>query len=276
MAQPYLNVAESYALYDTVIICNELYGKEKSIPGWYTTFQNFGADEKHTFFKNRTIGNSNLAYCNMDSADNVDFVFHAISIGVRFIAPIAIDGYNTGVVSPAGHNENVTPFWLFDLPAHCGIDFRVQQDVIVENTCLATPPGYGPRGGGGSQPAPDATAPTFPNQIPWKVVTGSNGEPVVDSRFPFPEPIEIPRNTPIEANIYLSTYARYIIGAWRGPLSWVMLTESQAAQPPGLDTDYFSVPVRFGIQVSLFGYRETQQRGQYWAPGPVPPGGSAQ
>ena len=119
-----MNVAESYPIYDTVIVCEELYGKEKSIEGWFTTFRDFAANEKHTFFKNRTIGSANLAYCNMDSADNVDFVYHAVSLGVRFFAPIAPEGYNEIVVSPAAMNENVPPFWMFDLPAHCGIDFR--------------------------------------------------------------------------------------------------------------------------------------------------------
>jgi len=269
MEHPYLNVAESYPIYDTVIICSELFGKEKSLNGWYTTFRDFASDEKHTFFKTRTIGNSHLAYCNMDSADNIDFVYKAYSIGVRFFAPVSPEGYSEIIVSPAGMNENVIPFWLFDLPKHVGIDFRVQQDVIVENTCLATPPGYGPRGGGGAQPVPDAAG-IFPNQAPWKVTTGSNGEPVIDNRFPFPSPIEIPRNTPIEANLVLSSYARYIVGGWIGPRSWVLPTEEQASQPPG-QADYFVTSTRFGIQVSLYGYRQVQQRGQYHAPGAIQP-----
>lgn len=269
MTQPYMNVAESYPIYDTLIICSDLYGKEQSINGWYTTFRTFADDEKHTFFKDRTIGNSHLAYTNMDSVDTIDYAFKAFSIGVRFFGPCSPEGYNDIVVSPAGINEEVIPFWMFDLPKHVGLDFRVQQDVIIENTCLATPPGYGPRGGGGAQPLVDSTA-DFPNQVPWKVVTGSNGEPVIDNRFPFPDPIEIPRNTPIEANLYLSNYVRYIIGGWIGPRDWVLLTEEQSAQPPGI-TDFFSMPTRFGIQVSLYGYRLVQQRGQYHAPGAITP-----
>lgn len=265
MVQPFLNVAESYPIYDTVIVSTELFGKEKSLNGWYTSFVDFAADEKHTFFKSRTIGNSHLAYCNMDSADNIDFVFKAFSLGVRFFAPVMPEGFNEIIVSPAGMNENVIPFWLFDLPKHVGLDFRVQQDVIVENTALATPPGYGPRGGGGAMPDADASG-TYPNQAAWKVVTGTQGEPVIDNRFPFPEPIEIPRNTPIEANLYLSSYVRQIVGGWTGPRAWVLPTEEQTAQPAG-QGDYFSVNTRFGIQVSLYGYRMVQQRGQYHAPG---------
>jgi len=265
MSTDMLNVAESYPLYDSICICSEMYGKEKSINGWFTSFQDFSANEKHTFFKSRTIGNSHLAYCNLDSADNVDFVFKAFSIGVRFFAPVSPDGDNSIIVSPVSANENMIPWWLFDLPKHCGLDFRVQQDVIVENTCLATPPGYGPRLGGGAQPVEPGSS-SAANNTPWKIVTGTNGEPAIDNRFPFPTPIRIPRNSTIEANIYPSIYARYIMRTLAGPSSWVLLTESQVEQPQG-QTDYITVPTRFGITVSLYGYREVQQRGQYHAPG---------
>lgn len=265
MTKPYSNVAESYPLYDTVIVCSELYGKEKSLNGWFTNFRDFAANERHTFFKDRTIGNSHQAYCNLDSADNVDFVFKAYSLGVRFFGPVMPDSDHYIIVSPADMNENVLPWWLFDLPKHCGIDFKVQQDTIVENTCLATPPGYGGRIGGGSHPVVETTAPT-PNQTPWKTVIGTNGEPCIDNRFTFPSPIAIPRNATIEANIYPSVYARYMMSTLFGPDLNVLLTQEQDTQPQG-QTDYFTIPTRYGIQVSLYGYREVQQRGQYHSPG---------
>lgn len=264
MPKEFANVAESYPLYDTVIVCSELFGKEKALNGWFTTFRDFATNERHTFFKSRTIGNSHQAYCNLDSADNVDFVYKAFSIGVRFFAPVTADTNNSIVVSPADMNENVPPFWLFDLPKHCGFDFKVQQDTIVENTCLATPPGYGPRLGGGAQPTIDNSA-IAPNQTPWKIFTGTNGEPIIDNRFTFPSPISIPRNATIEANIYPSIYARYMLNLLDGPDRAVLPTED-GADPAG-ETDYFTYPLRYGIQVSLYGYREVQQRGQYHAPG---------
>lgn len=264
--QDMLNVAEGYPLYDTVVVCSELYGKEKSIPGWFTTFVDFADNERHTFFKGRTIGNSHLAYTNLDSADNVDFVYTMVSLGVRFIAPVCPDGINSTLESPTYLNENSIPWWLWDLPKHCGFDFRVQQDIIVENSCIAMPPGYGPRGGGGSQPEEFGATTDAPNTQAWRVTTGNNGEPVIDCRFPFPNPIKIPRNASIEANIYPSRYARYIMGQMDGPRDVVLLTEGQA-QTPAAVTDYYDYPNRFAIQVSAFGYREVQQRGQYHAPG---------
>lgn len=267
MPENYLNVAEPYPIYDTVIVSSQLYGKELGIVGWYTNFRDFADDTRHTFFKSRTAGSSDLAYCNMDSADNIDFVYKAFSIGVRFFGPVMPDAYNEIIISPNYIQENEHTFWMFDLAKHVGMDFRVQQDVIVENACIASPPGYGPRGGGGAHPQEDDDAP-FPNQTPWKCCVGSNGEPVIDNRFAFPEPIEIPRNASIEANLYLSSYARFVLGDMMGPRQNVYPTEEAETQPPA-QTDYITIPTRYGIQVSLFGYREVQQRGQYHAPGAV-------
>lgn len=269
MPENYLNVAESYALYDTIIICKELYGKEKTIPGWFYTFRDFAANDKHVFFKNRTIGNSHLAYCNMDSADNVDYVFNAISFGVRFFAPVVHDSLKE-VLTPFGPeliNENNPCFWLFDLPKHCGIDFRVQQDVIVENNCMATPPGYGPRLGSGAQPIIYDPTDTNINTTPFKITIGTMGEPCIENRFPFAIPVRIPRNATIEANVILSPYIRSIMDNMSGPEYWVG-DGALVAETPA-NTDYFKVPVRYGIQVSLYGYREVQQRGQYHAPGAI-------
>ena len=265
MSKPYTNVAEPYPLYDTVIVSNTLYGKEQSIVGWYTNFRDFASDTRHTFFKSRTAGSSHLAYTNMDSADVVDFVYKVFSLGVRFFAPVMPDARNEIIVSPANIQENEHTWWLYDLAKHVGMDFRVQQDVIVENACIASPPGYGPRGGGGAHPEGDDDVP-FANQQPWQVVTGSNGEPCIDNRFAFPTPIEIARNSSIEVNLYLSQYARFVMENMWGPNHNIYLTEEQATQPAAQD-DFIEVPTRYGIQVSLFGYREVQQRGQYHAPG---------
>jgi hypothetical protein len=265
----YLNVAESCAMYDTVIICKELYGKEKTIPGWFYTFRDFAQNDKHVFFKNRTIGNSHLAYCNMDSADNVDFVFNAISFGVRFFAAVMPDALKlaSGTYGATLINENNPGFWLFDVPKHCGIDFRVQQDVIIENACMATPPGYGPRLGSGTQPFQYDPTDTAINSLPFKLTLGTMGEPSIDNRFPFSMPVRIPRNSTIEANVILTPYLRSIMEGMSGPEYWIGDGE-YVAETPG-STDFFKVPVRYGIQVSLYGYREVQQRGQYHAPGAI-------
>lgn len=271
METPYLNVAESYPLYDTILVCSQFYGKEQNIVGWFNTFRAFSQNDKHTFFKNRTIGSSHLAYCNMDSSDNVDFVFKASSMGVRFFAPVVPDGYRDTIQGDQGFltllNENNPTWWLLDLPKHCGVDLRIQQDVIVENTCLATPPGYGPRLGGGTQPIIYDPTDTTINSPPYKIITGTIGEAAIDNRFPFPYPLAIPRNATIEANIYPSLYARRVMADIAGPLEWI--GSGPVGHEPPDDTETFHVPVRYGIQVSLYGHREVQQRGQYHAPGAI-------
>lgn len=271
MGKPYMNVAEPYPLYDTIIVSKELFGKEQSINGWFTSFGDFAANERHTFFKSRTIGNSNLAYCNMDSADNVDFAYKIFSIGVRFFAPVNADSNNQIVVSPEKMNDGNTPWWLWELPKHCGFDFRIQQDTIIEDTCAAVPPGYGPRLGCGAQPIQDIADISDYNMTQWQAVTGTNGEPCIDNRFSFGDnPIEVPRNATIEANIYPSVYARTIMADLFGPHDAVLPAE-EGTTPPG-QTDYISFGQRYGITVSLYGYRMVQQRGQYFAPGAVQEG----
>jgi hypothetical protein len=264
--EPYLNVKEAYPIYDTVVVCRSLYGKEQQVNGWYTSFAAFADDERHTFFKNRTAGSTHLAYCNLDSADTIDFVYHVCSLGVRFIAPVSPDAIDEPNTSPAHMGENNLAWWLFDLPMHVGIDFRVQQDTVLESNCISSPAGYGSRGGGGAQPAQDGST-NAPNQIAWKTVIGGHGEVCIDNRFLFPKPIGIPRNTSIEANLYVTDYARAVMLDWLGPNSNVLLTQEQAAAPA--DGDFYSVPTRYMIQVSLFGYREVQQRGNYHAPGAI-------
>ena len=93
------------------------------------------------------------------------------------------------------------------------------------------------------------------------------GEPSIDNRFPFSMPVRIPRNATIEANVILTPYLRSIMEGMSGPEYWIGDGE-YVAESPG-STDFFKVPVRYGIQVSLYGYREVQQRGQYHAPGAI-------
>lgn len=57
-----------------------------------------------------------------------------------------------------------------------------------------------------------------------------------------------------------------MMGTLDGPELNVLPAQETAAQPPG-QGDYFTIPTRYGIQVSLYGYREVQQRGQYHSPG---------
>lgn len=266
----YMNVRESWALYDSLVICKQLYGKEPSVPGWFTNFTDFSSNESHIFFKGRTEGNSHPAYCNLKSADNVDFVFTAYSFGVRFCAPVAPDTVMAEDQVDRRVQECLRAYWMFDLPRHCGIELQVQQDIKIQAPCMIASPGYGPRGGGGSQPVTGQGG-EEPNASlifgePWQMITGSQGEPVIDCRFILPSPISIARNTPVEATLKVSPLARTVLSDVFNS-EWLIAEDIVDA-----DTDYLSytgIPSRWVIQASLFGTREVQQRGQYHAPGAI-------
>lgn len=303
--KPYTNVQESWPIYDTVLISPVYYGKEQNQNGWFTSFLGFSQQESHQFYKARTAGSSHLAYNNMGSADNIDFVYKAYSFGVRFFAPVCPDGYYDTITDPnkptiRAMQESLNAFWIWDLPRHCGVDLRVQQDVVLENCCMATPPGYGPRGGGGVQSGNldldhYALNSYFESQgeivdsywwwqqqaqDPWQVVIGSQSEPVIDCRFLFPNPIKIPRNSTIEANIYVGLYARNLLAQLYNGY-WNFLSSINMSPPnycscwtcnpagPYITKEYVPLPPRYGIQCSLYGLREVQQRGQYFAPGAI-------
>ena len=257
------NVSESFPLYDTILICSTFYGTEANVRGWHTTFVNFAAQEEHHFFTVRNESLAGLPYCNLQSADSMDFPFLAYSAGLRFFGPSSNvqgdavqpngnTGYITNLDADVGH------FFQYDLPRHCSISLKVQQDTRVELTGYCCPPGYGPSGGGAAFEITQLTAPAEDQyrQRAQLNMFGTQCVPVITNRFKFPEPIGIPRNGVIEGVLKLSEYARYILSAVYGPRSIYF-------QGTGGTDASVQFPARYGIQFSLFGKRLVQQRGQY-------------
>jgi len=260
------NVVEAAALYDTILVCNKYYGSEINVRGWYTSFAAFAAAQDMRFFKVRTEGTAGLPYTNQQSADSMEFPFMAYSMGLAFFAPASnmmgnayeedMDG--AGDTVAAGLNPGIPHFWQFDLPSHAAIALKTNQDVRAEVTAYACPPGYGPMGGGAAFEM-DTTGEGGSLYLAHAQINsfGTQGVPVLSNRFRFPVPIAIPKNATIEGLLYLSAYARDVIGSWRGPDHYLF-------NMPGNDDIYVKeFPMRFGIQMSLFGYRLVQQRGQY-------------
>jgi len=258
-----MNVAESFPIYDTLLLCSTFYGQEQNVRGWYTTFAAFAAQEEHHFFTVRNEALASLPYCNLQSADSMDYPYLAYSMGLRFfgpstniqgerIPPNGDTGYITTLDSAIGH------FFQYDLPRHCSISLKVQQDTRVEVTGYCCPPGYGPSGGGAAFEITQLIPPAEDQyrQHAQLNMFGTQGVSVITNRFKFPSPIGIPRNGNIEGVLKLSEYARYVLIAVLGPSNMFFTSE-------GADvTDTF--PARFGIQLSLFGKRLVQQRGQYF------------
>lgn len=171
------NVSEIFPLVDTVIVSQRLWGNEIKVPGWFgghagdpwaRPFEQFAQTPEHLFFKDRTAGNSAVAYCNLQSAETMDFAYRLYSIGVRFWGPISAWETCPQIASQANGGKGMVPWgaivlddphvlnsaiahiWKAELPMHMGFQFKVEQDVILEGPCMTFPPGHGFTGGGSS------------------------------------------------------------------------------------------------------------------------------
>lgn len=255
--EQYKNVVETWPMYDSIVICQNFFGAEGNAPGWYTTFNLFAGRETHSFFKSRTEGVCGDQYCNLKSADTMDFAMkvHSIGLEITGIPGIEcqrtdIDGYNVQYPDPI-----LGYWWQNDFPRHCGLVLKVQQDVRVELPAFACPPGYGAIGGGAAFGHTDAVAPAF-GDIPFMTYAGVSGVPLLANRYPLPEPIGIPRTGNVEGILYVSEWARHILTNVTGPHMFVMNSVDGAI-------NYNFAFSRYIIRFSLFGERLVQQRAQY-------------
>jgi len=323
------NVSEIYPLYDTVVISQRLWGNEVKTKGWFgghagdpwaKPWEQFGDTPTHIFFKDRTEGNSDLAYCNLQSAETMDFAYRLYSIGVRFWGPISAfetapeyDGDGAGM-PPWGSIVTDDPFvlhscwghmWKAEVPMHCGFEFKVEQDTILEGPAMTFPPGHGFTGSGSAWSDPVSPGNSNESELaghnlnidaddegedsivqhPQMISVVTQGHPRMGNRFLFarrdpetgrlePQPIMIPRNALVEAKITLSPYVQYLLNDFLGPLYYLFNRrcprEWATGTPPTSPTkkdDNIWFGMRYGITVSLMGERLVQQRGQYFAPG---------
>lgn len=252
----YANVVETWPLYDSIIICNQLLGSESTVPGWYTTFANFGGRETHTFFKNRTDGTAGEMYCNMKNGDSMDFAYKIHSVGIEITCTPTYD-VQIGAVDGVGEiDTSIDPvlpqWWRADFPWHCGIQLKVQQDVRWESPVMAAPAGVGAFGSGMS--FQQNAVSTF-GEIPWMVSQTVQGIPLLKNRQPFPEPIGVPRTGSVELILHVGEWARRILTNITGPHQFVINVNGSSPF-----NSYYS---RYMIRASLFGERLVQQRAQY-------------
>ncbi len=265
------NVAEIWPLYDTAIICSAQFGQEANVNGWFTSFQDFALVERHSFFTSRTEANAHLSYCNKTTADSMDFAFEANSIGVAFIAP-GVRSLSCTLDVPEEYqaiNTQIGHFWEAELPRMCSMEFKIQQDTILEQPAMAMSPGYGPVGGGasfeneqaGRQPI-QGVAGSPGDYLPIMNMGMTQGVPFIKNRFPFPKPLKIPRTATIEGIITISEHAKdYLNSLTTALLDPQYIWGGIPTAPETLS--YNAFPARFAIQMSLFGKRLVQQRAQY-------------
>lgn len=273
----YQNVAESWPIYDTVVMCPQMFGPESSVRGWFTSFPQFAAQVSHSFLNQRTESVASLAYCNKQTADSMDFPYELRSIGVAFIAPstrVLSHADAAGVTGLQIMNTQIAHWWETELPRHCSLELKVQQDVVLELPALVASPGYGPSGGGMSfeheQPCrflPNGSV--NPDYMPVANMAVTQGVPSIQNRWDVlvedpasgkMRPIGIPRTGTVEAIIRVSEIARWNL-ARLSFAPYYIFGGDDAADPQ----NYYHFPARFMIQVSLHGKRAVQQRAQYFA-----------
>jgi hypothetical protein len=256
-----VNVAETWSLHDTILVCNTYYGAEQNINTWFNSFFDFSRPERHFFFKNRTKGTAGLPYSNRNNADTMDFAFVAFTWGISWFGPsVAVQGTpSIPDGAAAGDVAQIDPystiFWQSELPNQSAIQLKIQQDVVAELPCSQCMPGYGPSGGNGA--AFDLAAPVANASRPMMNNVITQGPPFGSNRWRFPSPLGIPRTASIEAILDMSQYSRDALAQMTGPFN--VAFQSQAGGPP-----YTFFPARFGVQVALHGVRMVQQRGQYF------------
>jgi hypothetical protein len=269
------NVMEPWTIYDSIVICRQLFGNEQTVPGWFTSWVNFGAQPVHRFFKSRNEAGCGLAYNNMQSQDRADFAFHALSLGLYFSGPIT-PLENNGNQPAASFNPALSSYFMFDLPNQVSASFKMGQDVRLDASGYHVPPGYGPRSSGMTQgadalneaigafpaPAPAWPAPlvsTAANpSLSQATLIGTQGNPNQSNRFYFGSVIEIPRGETFEVSLSVTEHARRIFSGTGGPYDYHWLLGTGGEVP---STAAQSFPVRYSITCALHGLREVQQRG---------------
>lgn len=268
-ASRFLNVAEAWDIHDTVLISPVFYGQESNVPGWFTDFVLFAGQERHSFFNARTEAISDLAYCNKQTADTMDFAMEIYSFGCAFFAPgVRALATDDTYATPFWQNINsqIAHFWEVEMPRHCSVEFKVQQDTVLELPCMAASPGYGPSGGGASFEHEDVSRKLVngtgnADYQPTLNMSVTQGVPMPKNRWPFPKPIAVPRTGNIEAVVTVSQFAREYMRGLVGLAPHYVFGGIDGTEV-GV-TGYTLFPTRFGIQVSLLGKRMVQQRAQW-------------
>lgn len=238
--EQYLNAVEAWPLYDTVQI-----GKGIAAP---LGFPGFGAiPAKMPFFNVRTEGEAGSAMCNLESKDSLAFGYHLYAIGLSFRWPL-------GIVPPAGHGEiaiigasnpQIPILFQTEVPKHVAMRLQIRQDDKLLATAFLTPESTGPVGIGFTAAAdPTGGAVYGGGQI-------IEGHPDGKGRFPFPEPLIMPRGCTYRVNLEFDDYIRNMLATWPALPSYNF--------SPNL-TDDLEILARATIRVSMMGKREVQQR----------------
>lgn len=246
------NVSESWVLYDTVLI-GGFTPQMNFNEGYFATFTLLGAATSVPFFNIRNR-NHGLAYNNLDKRDQLPFVMKIYSVGVSFFGPSTVT-YRDNAGAPLGPQRTALDLFESELPKHTSLTLTTNQDDRLKIGSLLAPPGYGMMVSGVAQGDTESAVVPYPaiSKVSW-----CQGIPTLTNKWGFRKPLEIPRTANMSVRLDFSEYAREMLTAMPGP--YYQPFRSAA------DTSVFAFKWGMcGIQVTIGGIREVQQRGQYHA-----------
>lgn len=252
------NVVEDWLLYDTVGVFDPPQGSNISTPtGWFTTLAGLGGVSELDFFnvRSRSIG---LPYNNQDARDQTPYVFHIDSIGVTYFANMQTQAFEWDHTPENDFvpEDYATHIFNVDVARHVGVILRIQQDDRLKTTSYMCPPGYGPSGDGFGRGSPTTWGELNNDTYDAHASVVSQSSPYLANRWPFPNALQVPRRGVLNVKLKLNEYVRNLITTL--PQQHVFFGVDDA-------DDIAEKNVFFGIQVSLKGRREVQQRAEYHA-----------
>lgn len=238
-AAQFANATEAWAVYDAAQIRSDI---EMDKLG-YKSYAAMGALDEWPFFDQRK-SDVGIAYTNRDSNETLEYVFHAYSLGVRFVpAPCIVEPQ--GQSNGADHNHLVHQILNQALLEHVGLVLRIQQDDKLIHQATLAPDGAGPSGisigiQGGVAPFAGAGA-----------YCSTNGEPLLANRWKWPDPVSIPRGATFSVRLRPSKYLKALMSIMPGPGD--LTFDNGTAH---------KIPACALMRVDLIGKREVMQRNQ--------------
>lgn len=250
IGEEFYNVRETYPLYDTILITQNLTDLSSQPPGWFATFAAFAAAQNHHFFDTRNEANVGIPYCNLDTRDTMPFGYWLRGMSVKFFGPVQNPLLEDAVNNVIDTQEQA--FFLSEAAQHCSVTLQVNQDIRLKLNALMLGAGDGPVFGGYGQIDPASAA---YDEMPGMFgCTQSN--PEEKNYWIFPKPIGIPRRAAVSVIVTPVQWLRTVMGNFHGPYSYSFADNSEGRlYPSGM----------FGIRVGFYGNRLVQQRGQLHA-----------
>jgi hypothetical protein len=265
-------------------------------PGWFTTFADVGRTGTLHFMnvRNRSVPGG-VCFNNQDARDQLPYGMRIQTIGVKFLTPACASQFTACqmVASPTNHwspqddgvytdpsaantqdgllnrEELHSAIWDADLPNHCSLTLRTNQDQRLKGPCALFPPGYGAVGGGWGWGSPGGWENT--GEIAGNTIEcGDNvtnhqaiehGEVDLRQRWMFPVNLEVPKRSSFEIVIELNQYARDMLQAIPGPF-WHSFPYGQLAGE-GPIVGKLARAALFGVQLTVHGERLIQPRAEY-------------